>query len=91
MLLWGVARREPPALKRPANVKTKATPQTDLTKVEKRLIEWRKKHDTQEKVAVAHRKVLLERVVQSMAFEKEAITKARLKALLRKQKANLRA
>jgi len=72
-------------------MQTETTPQTDLTKVGQRLMEWRRKHDTPEKVAAAHRKVLLERVVQSMAFENEAITKARLKALLRKQKTNLRA
>lgn len=32
------------------------------------LKEWRQRHNTPAKVAAAHRKVLLERVSQSMAF-----------------------
>lgn len=37
---------------------------------------WRKKHNTPAKVAAAHRKVLLERVSQSMAFENQPISTA---------------
>ncbi|MBI5854127.1 MAG: hypothetical protein HZB35_02635 [Nitrospirae bacterium] len=43
---------------------------------------WRKERDTPEKVAAAHRKVLLQRVVESMAFESEPVSLARLKTLL---------
>ena len=32
---------------------------------------WREEHDTPTKVAATHRKVLLDRVVQSMAFENQ--------------------
>lgn len=40
-----------------------------------------------EKLAAAHRKTLLEGVLQSMAFENEPIDMARLKTLLKKKKA----
>jgi hypothetical protein len=35
---------------------------------------WREEHSTPEKVATAHRKVLLERVSQSMAFENQPVS-----------------
>ena len=42
---------------------------------------WREEHNTPEKVALTHRKVLLERVSQSMAFENQPVSAERLKAL----------
>lgn len=57
----------------------------DLTKANAKLRAWRRTHNTSAKVA-AHRKVLLDRVIESMAFEGESVSKARLKSLL-KQKA----
>jgi hypothetical protein len=46
------------------------------------LQKWQRKHDTPAKVAAAHRKVLLERVSQSMAFENQPVSTERLKTLL---------
>lgn len=40
---------------------------------------WREEHNTPEKVAAAHKKVLLDRVVQSMAFENQPVSMERLK------------
>ena len=37
-------------------------------------LQWRGRHNTPEKVAVAHRKVLLEQVSQSMAFENQPVS-----------------
>lgn len=51
---------------------------------------WRKRHDTSAKVAAAHRKVLLERVSQSMAFENQSVSMERLKVLTRIPKAKER-
>ncbi len=47
---------------------------------------WRKRHDTSVKVAAAHRKVLLDRVIQSMAFENRAVSRSRLKTLLKNRR-----
>ncbi len=58
----------------------------DLAKLNAKLRKWQKRHETPEKVAAEHRKVLLERVVQSMAFENEAVSMARLKTLLKTKK-----
>jgi hypothetical protein len=58
--------------------------QNDLAKIDAKLRQWRRRHNTPEKVAAAHRKVLLQRVVESMAFEGPPVSMARLKALLRK-------
>ncbi|MEO5657870.1 MAG: hypothetical protein ABIO65_00835 [Nitrospiria bacterium] len=58
----------------------------DLAKLNAKLRAWQKRHDTPAKVAAAHRKVLLERVVQSMAFENEAVSMERLKTLLKTRK-----
>jgi hypothetical protein len=55
----------------------------DLKKADAKLRQWQQRHDTPEKVAVAHRKVILERVVESMAFENEPVSMARLKTLLK--------
>ena len=52
----------------------------DLAQAEARLQQWRSKHNTPAKVAAAHRKVLLERVSQSMAFENQPVSTERLKA-----------
>ncbi len=67
-------------------MKTQNRDQVDLVKLSAKLQRWRQQHATPEKLAVAHRKVLLERVVQSMAFENEAVSMARLKTLLKTKK-----
>ncbi|MCE3222638.1 MAG: hypothetical protein K0S58_818 [Nitrospira sp.] len=59
----------------------------DLDQAELRLQQWRKSHDTSAKVAAAHRKVLLERVSQSMAFENQPVSTDRLKTLTAAPKA----
>lgn len=43
----------------------------DPTQTDALLQQWRSRHNTPEKMAAAHRKVLLERVSQSMAFESQ--------------------
>ncbi len=53
----------------------------DPAQADARLQQWRKQHNTPAKVAAAHRKVLLERVSQSMAFEGQPVSTDRLKAL----------
>jgi hypothetical protein len=53
----------------------------DLVKADGKLRAWRKRHNTPAKVASAHRKVLLERVSQSMAFENQPVSTDRLKTL----------
>jgi hypothetical protein len=53
----------------------------DLAQAEARLQRWRSRHNTPAKVAAAHRKVLLERVSQSMAFENQPVSTDRLKIL----------
>ena len=45
------------------------------------LDQWRSKHGTLEKVAAAHRKVMLDRVIQSLSCEDPSQDKVRLKAL----------
>ena len=53
----------------------------NLAQAEARLQQWRSRHNTPAKVAAAHRKVLLERVGQSMAFENQPVSTDRLKIL----------
>ena len=45
----------------------------DLAQADARLQQWRSRHNTPAKVAATHRKVLLERVSQSMAFENQPV------------------
>lgn len=52
---------------------------------------WREEHNTPDKVAATHRKVLLERVSQSMAFEKQPVSMERLKILTEIAKAKAKA
>lgn len=66
-----------------------ANPPINLAKADAKLRAWRKKYDTLEKVAALHRKAILKHVVQSMAFEGQPVSMARLKSLL-KQKAKRR-
>ena len=54
---------------------------SDLAKADSKLRAWRTRHNTPAKVAAAHRKVLLERVSQSMAFENQPVSTDRLKTL----------
>jgi len=56
---------------------------SDLAKIRARLERWRKRHDTPAKVAAAHRRVVLSRVVESMAFENEPVSMDRLRVLLK--------
>lgn len=51
---------------------------------------WRTEHNTSEKVASAHRIVLLDRVAQSMVFENQPVSMERLKVLMRIPKAKER-
>lgn len=53
----------------------------DPAQAEARLQQWREQHNTPAKVAAAHRRVLLERVSQSMAFENQPVSTDRLKTL----------
>lgn len=55
-----------------------------LTQLDAKLRRWRKRHDTPAKVAAAHRRVLLQRAVESMAFENQPVSLARLKILLKR-------
>ena len=48
---------------------------------------WREEHNTPEKVAATHRKVLLDRVVQSMAFENQSVSMKSLKTMTEISKA----
>lgn len=54
----------------------------DLEALEARFRRWRATHRTPSTVLDAHRKVMLERVSQSMTFEGEPVTVSRLKILL---------
>ncbi|TKB70119.1 MAG: hypothetical protein E8D52_03460 [Nitrospira sp.] len=51
---------------------------------------WREEHNTPAKVAATHRKVLLDRVVQSMAFENQPVSMKSLKAMMEIPKAKSR-
>ena len=53
----------------------------DPTQADALLQQWRSRHNTPEKMAAAHQKVLLERVCQSMAFESQPVSMDRLKTL----------
>ena len=64
------------------SVKSKHPP-LDLDVLAGKLTQWQQKHNTARKVADAHRHVLLERVIQSMAFENEPVTMNRLQTLLK--------
>ena len=59
----------------------------NLAQADQRLQQWRSRHNTPAKVAAAHRKVLLERVSQSMAFENQPVSTERLKTLTATPKA----
>ncbi len=59
----------------------KTNQQIDLAQADALLKRWRSRHNTPEKVAASHRKVLLERVSQSMSFEGQPVSTDRLKAL----------
>jgi hypothetical protein len=68
-------------------MKTPTLSQLDLQKLDAKLRAWQKEHNTPAKVAAAHRKVLLERVSQSMAFENQPVSTDRLQTLLKGTKA----
>ncbi len=54
----------------------------NLAQADARLQQWRSRHNTPAKVAAAHRKVLLDRVSQSMAFENQPVSTNLLKTLI---------
>lgn len=62
----------------------------DLAKIGARVKRWRKQHDTPAKLAAAHRRVVLSRVVESMAFENEPVNMDRLRVLLKPAKSGPR-
>ena len=64
-------------------MKTKAHKEIDVAELNARLRRWRERHNTPEKLAEAHRKVALERVAESMAFENQPVSIERLKTLLK--------
>jgi hypothetical protein len=68
-------------------MKTAANRALNIETVNAKLRAWRKRHNTPAKVAAAHRKVLLERVSQSMAFENQPVSMERLKTLTAPTKA----
>ncbi|MDI3466804.1 MAG: hypothetical protein OJF50_005625 [Nitrospira sp.] len=53
----------------------------NVDELDAKLRAWREEDNTPEKVAVTHRKVMLDRVVQSMAFENQPVSMKRLKTL----------
>jgi len=57
--------------------------QASRSDLSKKLRRWQKRYGNAAKVAATHRQVLLERVVESMAFENEPVTMARLRSLLK--------
>ncbi len=67
-------------------MKRKDRQRIDLSELTARIRAWQRRHNTPEKVAAAHRKVLLQRVVESMAFENQPVSMERLKALLEARK-----
>ena len=66
-------------------MKKASPPDIDLARADGKLHAWRKKYDTPEKMAALHRKVILKHVVQSMAFEGQPVSMARLKSLLKQK------
>lgn len=68
-----------------SEMKKPVPPLIDLAKANAKLLAWRKKYNTPEKVAALHRKAVLDCVVESMAFEAEPVSKTRLKALLKER------
>ena len=67
-------------------MKKASPPDIDLARAVGKLRAWRKKYDTPEKIAALHRKAILQHVVQSMDFEGQPVSMARLKALLKRKK-----
>ena len=66
-------------------MKKPISPPIDLAEANAKLQAWREKYNTPEKIAALHRKAVLGYVVESMAFEGEAVSKTRLKALLKER------
>ena len=64
-------------------VTTPSLRQVSRADLSKKLRRWQKRHGSAAEVAATHRQVLLERVVESMAFENEPVTMARLRSLLK--------
>lgn len=63
-------------------VTAKGSDPIDVDALATKFRQWRAQHKTPGTVIAAHREALLERVAQSMTFEGEPITEARLKFLL---------
>jgi hypothetical protein len=66
-------------------MKKASHPPTDPAKADAKLRAWRKKYATPEKVAALHRKAILKHVIQSMDFEGQPVSMARLRSLLKQQ------
>lgn len=63
-------------------MKTRTRKGIDTADLNARLRRWRELHNTPEKRAEAHRRVILARVAESMAFENQPVSIERLKILL---------
>jgi len=58
----------------------------DMKELDAKLHRWQKKHADPAKRAMLYRRKILDWVVQSMAFESEPVSMARLKTLLKNRK-----
>jgi hypothetical protein len=67
-------------------MKTQVPPHLDIEKVDARLRRWQRLHADPAKRATLYRRKILEWAVQSMAFENEPVSMARLKALLKNRR-----
>jgi hypothetical protein len=72
-----------------SNLKKQVVPPLDFKKLDAKLRQWRKRYADPAKRATLYRKKILDWVVQSMAFENEPVSMARLKTLLKEQKVQL--
>ena len=77
--------KQPDKKPAPVPMKKPKSHAIDLEKLNAKLWKWQRQHNTPAKVAAAHRKVIPDRVIQSMSFENEPVSIARLKALLKKK------
>ena len=69
-------------------MKTQAPP-LDMKKLDAKLRQWQKQHADPAKRAALYRRKILDWVVQSMEFENEPVSMARLKSLLKERKVKL--
>ncbi|MFZ5877495.1 MAG: hypothetical protein ACOYXU_13985 [Nitrospirota bacterium] len=67
-------------------MRPKASRRNELADLTAKIRTWQRQHNTPEKVSASHRKVLLQRVVESMAFENQPVSMERLTARLEARK-----